>query len=201
MIRVIIFDFDGVIVDSNRLKREAWFKLFPERKKIPQGTRFEALRAIFTELGKPNDEIEALVTEYAERYNRMVQKGIAEIGLIPEAKEVLGDLASRYALYLNSATPSDALRETVENLGLGRFFKRVFGAPPSKISNLKNIIEIEGVKEREVVFVGDGESDYEAARACGISFVGIKNDFNNWNDTQFPLVPNIRMISETIKCL
>ena len=212
MIKVIIFDFDGVIVDSNHLKREAWFKLFPKKERVSgtiinnvlnrnQATRFEVLRAIFTELGKSSDKIGALVTEYAERYNRMIQKGIVEIGLIPEVKEVLSDIVRHYALYLNSATPPVALREMVENLDLDRFFKGVFGVPPSKVSNLKKIMEIEGVKKREVVFVGDGESDYEAARACGISFVGIKNNFNNWDNTRFPLVLNIRTINEAIKCL
>ena len=212
MIKVITFDFDGVIVDSNHLKREAWFKLFPKKEKVSDAlinnvlnrnlaTRFEALRAIFTELGRSNGKIAGLVGEYAERYNGIVQGGIIELGLMPGVKEALVDLARHCALYLNSATPSDALSETVENLDLDRFFKGVFSVPPSKVSNLKKIMEIEGVKKREVVFVGDGESDYEAARACGISFVGIKNNFNNWDNTRFPLVLNIRTINEAIKCL
>ena len=58
-IKVFVFDFDGTIVDSNRLKDEAYFELFPvspKAKEIIAGykgcrkTRYQIIREILLAL-------------------------------------------------------------------------------------------------------------------------------------------------------
>ncbi len=203
MIRVIVFDFDGVIVDSNRLKQESLLSIFEgsgvkedivrEVESRTQGTRFDILRDIFVRSGKNAEEVAALTDEYAKRFDDAVQRGIAEYGMIPGTREALAELGRSYALYVNSMTPQAALEKTISHLGIHSFFKRIYGWPPEKTENLKNIIAAEGRDSAEVMMVGDGEGDIEAAERCGCPFVGVANDFNQWKNKRFPL---IRAIAE-----
>lgn len=209
MIRVIVFDFDGVLVNSNRLKYDAWFEVFPESegfsrplieqtlREIPE-TRFEIARVVLSRTQAAGANLEALVAAAAGRYNDIVQKGIASDALIPGAAEALARLASDYALFINSSTPEEALRESVERLGMSRFFRGVYGRPRSKTENLKRIMAETDAGPREIVMVGDGDPDREAAEAIGCRFVGIANDWNGWREREFPLIAHINQLLELL---
>lgn len=203
--KAIVFDFDGVIVDSNRLKYEAWYELFPAEEvppvlikdvlaRIPE-TRFEILREIFVKLGKPINEIEEFVNIYAQKYNELVQKSIFMKGFNPGVKEALKRLSWHHNLYINSATPKLALQESVARLDIEKFFKGIYGKASSKEETLAKIKEQESIEADEMIFIGDGESDYEAARAFGCPFIGItKNDgYNNWKSVSqpFPIISDL----------
>lgn len=204
MIKVAVFDFDGVIVDSNRLKDEALFALFDGNPQVPEalvrevhnhnvGTRFDILRDVFVRAGMPSGEIGGLVREYGLRYDDVVQRGIAERGLAPGAKETLESLSSDRCLYINSATAHEPLRATVERLGIRPYFKDIFGMPPTKEENLCAILSREGVEPQETVVIGDGEGDWRAARACGARFIAVASGFHDWSSYAegFPIISGI----------
>src|SRR3989344_6767593 len=122
--KIVVFDFDGVIVDSNHVKRNAWFEIFPDSFSISRGqieetlermggyTRFGILRDIFSKKGiGDHEKIETLVNEYAQKFDEQVQSGII---FMPEVKETLPRLAAQAVLYVNSATPHESLRTLVK---------------------------------------------------------------------------------------
>ena len=179
MIKAVVLDFDGVIVDSNRLKRESFLALFPQTTEVVaivgailsqkwRQSRFEILRAAVKGLNLASEEeIEALVSDYALRYNEKVQRGIAEMGLIPGVGECLAALAEKYPLYLNSGTYEPALHESIERLGIARVFRLSYGGPAGKVENLKKIFAHRSIQAEETAFVGDGAEDRDAAQECG----------------------------------
>lgn len=202
-IKVIGFDFDGVIVDSNTLKRDAWFRIFPQELGITRDeiresvdrvrdTRYDIIRDILRKKGVPEGKnLEALVNEYAARF----ADAIKEMRLMPGVLETLPLLRDRFPLYINSATPIEPLRETIERLKIIAYFKDIFGGKDSKEAHLGTIFVREAIPPEELLFVGDGESDLNAARSVGCKFLGVPNEFNKWGkETEFPLLSNFALI-------
>ena len=197
MIKVIVFDFDGVLVDSNVLKKGAFVELFSDNPRVQavavgvlntfwQKTRLEALREIFRKLGEDEGNTARLVNSYNERYNKIVIEKIANMGLIPGVLKALEELSKKYILYVNSATPTEPLLRTAKVLGIERFFKGICGvegfAPilHSKKDNLEKIMKAENAVGDDVLFVGDGDADLAAAEEYNCNFIGIANQTNGW---------------------
>lgn len=212
MIKVAVFDFDGVIVDSNRLKEEALFSLFADHAHISEdlvrdvrrrnvGTRFDVLRDVFVRAGMPAADIDGLVREYALRYDDVVQRGIAAAGLAAGAKETLEALSADRCLYINSATAHEPLQATVDRLGIRSYFKDVFGMPPTKEENLRAILGREGIEPQEAVMIGDGEGDWRSAHAVGTHFIAVASGFHDWSayTDGFPVVSAISETSDIMK--
>jgi len=219
MIRVIVFDFDGVIVrDSEFFKQEAWAAIFSiyDGKATEyfheaeakygggrDGDRYEILRHIFARLAEPGDRIPSLVKAGAAAFNAYVERKILEVGVEPSDRRVLEDLSKRYPLYINSATPEKELKQTVARLKLDCIFKGVFGYPSKKVENLKLVQQSENVKPQSILFVGDGERDYEAAREFDCHFMGYANDWNKWagSEKQFALITNLRNVTTGVETI
>ena len=211
MIKVAVFDFDGVIVDSNALKDEALFSLFSGNPQVSEalvrdvhsrnvGTRFDILRDVFVRAGTPAADIDALVRDYARRYDAVVQRGITARGLASGAKETLEALSAGICLYVNSATAHQPLQETVERLGIRPFFRDVFGMPPTKEENLQAILAREGISGAEAVVIGDGEGDWRSAKAIGTHFIAVASGFHDWSSYRdgFPVISGIHQVQASI---
>lgn len=219
MITAIVFDFDGVIVqDSEFFKQEAWRVVFASYgEKVMEwfreaeakygggrsGDRFDILRHMYQRLGEPAHQVPSLVEEGAATFNLYVQKRILEVGVECSNRGALEELSKSYALYINSATPEKELEQTVMHLKLDGVFKRVLGRPSNKVQNLRIIAKTEDVKRQNILFVGDGDHDYNAAREFGCHFLGYANDWNKWaaGDKQFPLVTNLRDVVSRVETI
>jgi phosphoglycolate phosphatase len=208
-VKVLIFDFDGVIVDSNRLKRAAWDHVFSDQNITPRlvseivarnkGDRHDIVREILAAGGATGHDMDALVDQHSRRFNTLVQHGLLQMGVSPRSRHALVDLSEKYPLYINSATPQAALEETVARLRIGSLFAHVYGSPCSKEENFMRISEREGARMDEMLFVGDSESDWIAAKNAGVSFVGFVNGENNWSDKEFPLARSLEEINKFVK--
>jgi len=184
-IRCVVFDFDGTLVESNAIKRGAYFEILAETpgsapaveavlRDNPGTDRYGVLARVHEALSArgagPLPSVEALVAAYS----RICEERVAACSPLPGALETLATLPETHALYLDSATPTDALERVVEKRGWRRFFRGVFGGPASKLDNLRAIAEREGIAAEEMLYVGDGVTDREAAAAFGCRFLGLE---------------------------
>ena len=199
---VIVFDFDGVVVDSNQIKYDAWFNLFPDSESVSdqlieqalrevKETRFDILDFIFSRLGQASSQREQNVQVFAQKYNTLVQAEIQSRGLMPGARETLERLRRSHQLFINSATPEQALAETLQALDLRQLFVGAYGKPASKSDNLKKIAARTGVNAEQILFVGDSSSDWQAAQYERCRFIGVRNAANGWTTELFPVVNSI----------
>jgi phosphoglycolate phosphatase-like HAD superfamily hydrolase len=180
----ILFDFDGVVLDSVRFKESQFRAIIAER--IPDllqpameyfwshgGTsRVEKFRWIWAHLvGKPlgPGEAEALGAEFAQR----VREGVLACPFVPGAEEFLEQYHDRIPCYVISGTPQPELRDIVQSRRLDRYFQGVFGSPESKTTIGGRILEENRYDRSRSWFIGDATTDRDAAKALGIGFVGL----------------------------
>lgn len=190
MIRCAVFDFDGTLVDSNAIKRRAFFEVLADLD--PQGIRVEAVlnahpgadrhaltreiaRALETQGLLPGGRpASAWAREWAEAYTRLCEREISECAEIPGARAALDWLQARGVdLFLSSSTPTQPLRRLVALRSLSGYFRAIHGAPGSKLEALHAIREQDGVEAAQMLVVGDGEDDRSAALAFGCPFVAV----------------------------
>jgi phosphoglycolate phosphatase-like HAD superfamily hydrolase len=208
-IGAIVFDFDGVIVrDSEFLKDRAWDEIFKEwpgwdtsvrpvfRQSLLRvnkigGSRFEILCDFFGVLGKSESDVAALTASYAVRFDSIVQEGILQCGVTDTDRAALAFLSKKFPLCINSATPEDALKRSVSDLGLADLFSYVYGRPSTKQENIYRAARDTGIDVPALLFVGDGPGDVAAWADTGCQFIGITNSHNGWAGKPFPLLSSI----------
>jgi phosphoglycolate phosphatase len=189
-IRAIVFDLDGTLIESNQLKYDAYFRLFPAddrhgcviREVLSEcfeQSRFIILEEILRRLvGREAPAQTQEVKVLAERYNEIVLAGAKTCPQKKGAETVLKRFAPDYKLYLSSTTPDGALKEIISFRKWTAYFCGVFGYPHEKSETLRHIIASEQYKSTQVLVVGDGESDKRSAMENGCLFVHVTEDFD-----------------------
>lgn len=183
-VKAILFDFDGVLVDSVDVKTAAFaeiFKDFPtEAKKqaldyhLRHGgiSRYEKIRYAWeTVLGKKISDAE--VNALARKFGELSDAKVVEAPAVPGSLEFLEKNFGRYKFFVVSGTPETELRRIVAQRGMTRFFFEVHGSPAKKVDLINQILGRHGYKRDEVVFVGDSITDYDAATQAGVTFVSV----------------------------
>jgi phosphoglycolate phosphatase-like HAD superfamily hydrolase len=186
-IRCVVFDFDGTLVQSNAIKRRAYFEAASALGDIDAivtavlaecaGDRGQNLAEIARRAQVAGVEIDTPVEALVAAYTRYCEEKISICPEVAGADFALRGLARRgLPLFVNSATPTDPLRVLIERRGWTSHFRGIFGAPQGKIDNLRATATHCGVAPAEILMVGDGEDDRTAARAFGCAFAGVVLD-------------------------
>lgn len=182
MLRAVIFDLDGVLLESMEAKTQAFWDLFADYPvqvneivayHAANGgvSRFEKFRHIFDEILK-QPLSEERFRFLCDRYSDLVLTRVLESPLVPGAEAFLREFSRDLLLFVVSGTPSEELALILEKRGLARHFRGAFGSPGSKSEIVKNILTDWSLASGETVLVGDSQADLQAAHANGIRFIG-----------------------------
>jgi beta-phosphoglucomutase len=182
MIRIIIFDFDGVILESVAVKTEAFRRLFlfaPNHVDtivqfhLDNGgmSRYDKFRYIYINILK-EDLTQSKFDELSEKFAVIVFEEVIKAPFVLGAREFLEKYHCKIPLYVVSATPENELRQIIHKKDLSHYFKEVYGAPRKKTECIKEILNLTGIIPQSVIFVGDAKNDFEAARTTGVHFIG-----------------------------
>jgi phosphoglycolate phosphatase len=192
-IRCVVFDFDGVLVDSNPIKRHAYFEIFrcacvSEQliatclNEHPEGDRYDVIACVLERAASAAPAAGSRdVGSYAAEYGRLCEAGVAACAEVPHATEILATLAKLRAVYISSATPEHSLQRLVAARGWTGHVRYAFGRPGSKLEHLARILNLEQIAPREMCFVGDRRSDYRAALEAGCRFIGRISDESDFD--------------------
>lgn len=180
-VKVVILDFDGVVIESNAVKTEAFvhvFARFPahasammdfHQANISMG-RYGKFDHLLGLLGRAGDE--GLRDEIAAEFSRFVSERMRQVPLVPGALEFLATTTARLPVYLASVTPAEELAQTLAARDLAKWFRAVYGCPPwTKPEAIRDILARERVAPADALLVGDSAGDQLAARATGVPFL------------------------------
>jgi phosphoglycolate phosphatase-like HAD superfamily hydrolase len=107
-----------------------------------------------------------------ERFSDLVVEEVIRCPFVPGALELLKAYGKECAMFVASGTPEGELHRLVEARNLTVFFRGVYGSPKGKADIIEEILAASATPRSSLLFVGDGRSDYEAAKAAGVAFVG-----------------------------
>ena len=215
-VKAVSLDFDDTLIWSEATKRRVLVEVASRvaggeagldavetdaRKVGVKVTR----QTIFRDLGKvlKVDDAEAFGRAKAEEFSREVDVALATCDEVPGATAMLTELAARgVPTFINSATPQKALEAAVSRRGWN--VSGVFGSPDTggdKVANLEKIRERLGVAHSEIVHVGDGENDAEAAKRFGCIFLGIRQKNRLFKDASLSVVEDMRAAARFLRPL
>jgi phosphoglycolate phosphatase-like HAD superfamily hydrolase len=179
--RVIILDFDGVVIESNAVKTEAFrrvFMRFPEHFEAMMAfhhahvslSRFAKFEHLLALMGRADDT--ALHADIAEDFSRRVLEGIMAVPMVPGAEAFLRRVTPVIPVYLVSVTPADELERILVQRDLAHWFRDVFGCPPwTKPAAIRDVLEREGVAPGDALLIGDSAGDQQSAQMTGVEFL------------------------------
>jgi phosphoglycolate phosphatase-like HAD superfamily hydrolase len=187
MIKAIIFDFDGVLVESVDVKTRAFARMFEDKGEevVRQVTSFHLKNGGMTRDKKfmyYYNEIlmcslsDEKLEELCDTFSRLVIDEVISSPYVKGAKAFLEKFHTEIDFYVVSGTPEQELREIVRRRGMSLFFKGVFGSPVQKGEIAKMILQQNGYNSKEVVFVGDSLADLRGAIESGTRFIGRLDD-------------------------
>jgi phosphoglycolate phosphatase-like HAD superfamily hydrolase len=198
--RHIIFDFDGVLVESNEIRFNGFRKLF---KDYPQGeveklvgyakanggvSRYKKIEYFFNEIRREPISEES-VNQWATQFSELVEQDIVEAKPVEGSLKFLEDYFSHFDFAIVSGSDQAELRRICEKRKIDHFFKMILGSPVEKKDNIASLLSDLNWQHNESLYVGDSNNDLDAAKANDLDFVGRCSGLMDWQnfDTRFVL--------------
>ncbi len=182
MIRGVVFDFDGTIVDSMKLVFDA----------INDALKKRGLPTIELELfgrmaGLPISEIVDKKSQASELTIKEIEKDVFDAyvefcrvscQLLPHVESTLKDLKSKHIkLGLLTTTPRKPLEVVVERFLLEDYFDIMLAKEDAKNKpdpdGLERIITRFGIRKDECLYVGDSLVDIQTGKAAGVKTIAV----------------------------
>ncbi len=172
--KLIMFDFDGVLVDTLIMHYEMI------RKSNPASFSLERFKDIFNgnifEYVKKNSDVNQpsrFFEEYEERTRELV---------IPEIiKSSLKTLSNKYTLSIVSSTTSKIILKILNEAEIPEYFSDVLGSDvhKSKVFKINMLLEKYGIDPSYAIFVTDTTGDVLEARECGVDSIAVLWGFHD----------------------
>lgn len=213
-IKVIVFDLDGVLLESADIKTEAFRLLFEEypdylnqiikyHKENGGLSRFKKFEFIYKNILKMpyNDEIK---TKLGQRFEELVLEKVMNCPFVDGAKEFLEKYHKKIPLYVISGTSDLELKGILKKRDMNKYFVDIFGSSKEKSYWLNFIINKEKIQSKNILFIGDSLSDYRAAVESDVNFIG---RINGMDGDIFPkkhslaAIKNLRELPQILKNL
>ncbi len=210
---LIIFDCDGVILESVDAKTRAFHRIgleygeeVADRLSLYHSlnggiNRMQKFEWLFTEvLNKPftdadKERLNSLFVDYC--YDE-----IAKCQLVPGITDVLNHWHGKVPLYVASGAPHQELQLILKLRNLNHYFTGIYGAPPAKTQLLRNILQETNIHPNQTVMIGDSRTDQVAAEAVQCHFYGRGEYFKHsgypWHEDLTKLNEYLTMLSQEL---
>jgi phosphoglycolate phosphatase-like HAD superfamily hydrolase len=197
----IVFDCDGVVLDSNRIKTEA-FRIAAQ----PYGTAaadalvdHHVTNGGVSRYNKFATFLEVILPEYAPNavagqdgpgveqllavYANAVRSGLMTCA-VADGLEALRASTTQARWLIVSGGDERELRQIFSERGIAQLFDGgIFGSPDSKDTILARELTA-GIIHNPAIFLGDSLYDYQVAKRVGMDFIFMSGwtEFANWKE-------------------
>ena len=185
MIEAVVFDLDGVILQTEEVWDEVREELARERggryderaQRAMMGmSSREWSRFMHEELGVPDPPEEIS----AEVVRRMIARYRKRLPLIPGAREAVERLAARWPLAVASSSNRELIDAALELSGLAPFFRVTVSSEEVARGKPAPDVYLEAARQLEVeaercAAVEDSQNGIRSARAAGMRVIAIPN--------------------------
>lgn len=187
MVRNIIFDFDGVILDSMPIRELGFREIFSRYSDLQVKKLLEYHESngglsryikiayfyeqiLYKEIKK--EKIDALAKTFSDI---MKEKLVDKSFLIQQTVEFLEKYHEEYNLHIASGSDQVELRYLCQKLDVAKYFDSIHGSPIHKNDLVKTILDKNAYIKEETILIGDSINDYIASDINGIGFYGYNN--------------------------
>ena len=182
--QAIIFDFDGVLVESVDIKTHAFAELYQSYGDtiVSKVVRYHELNGGLSRYNKFRYFQQHLLNmppltqdeeqELDRHFSKLVVEAVIDSDPVPGANEFVRIEASRIPLFIASGTPEIELNTIVTRRGLDPYFTEVRGSPKLKQDLIAEILSTHGLTPSHVLMIGDALIDYQSAQTNNVAFLG-----------------------------
>lgn len=174
----IIFDFDGVILNSHNVKTQAFYKIFKKYGKkiatksksyhvknagISRYVKFKYILKYFVKKKISNNEINNLSLEFKKICLEKIKK-------LKISKKLLKFLITNYkvhSFFISTGTPQKEIENILKLKKINKYFEKVYGSPATKVQHIKKIKK----KNSKTLYIGDSYEDYISSKKTNIKFL------------------------------
>jgi len=187
MIKNILFDFDGVILDSMPIRDYGFKEIF---KDFDDGlvnklleyhnqngglSRYVKIKYFYNKLLK-QEISEDKIINYADNFSKIMKiKLVDKRYLIADTLKFIKESYKKYNLHIVSGSDEKELQYLCKELGIDSFFQSVNGSPTHKNILVENVLATNRYIESETILIGDSVNDYDAATENNLVFYGFNN--------------------------
>ncbi len=198
MLKALIFDFNGVIVESTDTNARIYALLFEpygpdvvrkvtehyiQNGGIPRQARIEMYLRDFAGV-EPTEE---LIEKLSARFTKLYLQSLEKAELVPGVREFFEKHGHKYANFLSSGAPQQDIPGMLRLLKLEKYFVKGYGAPKKKAEHIADILKNYGYQPKQVAFIGDSPKDREAATANGIYFIARPRGLKSLENERFKI--------------
>lgn len=210
----IIFDCDGVILDSNKIKtnafydvaknydKEAAIKLVEFHRENGGISRYEKFNLFINELLPNKKEInkETMLTKLLNEYKQAVKNGLLNCNICSDLN-LLKNFTKKISWSVVSGGDQKEIKFIFKKRNIDFYFEGgIYGSPSTKENIFKKGLE-ERTFKNPALYIGDSKYDYLSASKYNIDFVflSIWTEFKNWKEyTSQREIPTINRLKDLL---
>ncbi|HBT93254.1 MAG TPA: haloacid dehalogenase [Chitinophagaceae bacterium] len=201
-IKIIFWDFDGVIMNSNSI-RDFGFQYcltdFPQYQidelmvyhRLNGGlSRYNKFRYFFEKI-RGEEVSDARILDFSQNFSSIMKDKLCDKNLL--IKEIINFIKINYknfTFHITSGSDENELRFICKELDISAYFKSIHGSPTPKNLLVKELIINNNYPKKNCLLIGDSVNDFQAAHDNGIYFksYNASNDVNALTNYKFEIL-------------
>ncbi len=180
---LIIFDYDGVIVDSIGLTVSV-METCSKHLGLDHNPDFEALvrnADNLTREGVQENFVNALNVSEAQFHQwgacvrEHMSAGLSNLNMFPGISRLLSKLSDRHTLSIVTGNTEEVVLKVMDQHNLSPFLTSITGAKDgvTKTEQIQHLISIHSIAEERVYYVGDAVSDIRYAKKARVKSIAV----------------------------